>query len=229
MAGEQAVEATKSKTVYTTVKMEDGRDVQFAGKRKMNKETLIDSGRVELDEAAGILQVQKGAISIRMDFLNGSTRTFELPLALVAKFAGHGAEQKYGDELASPADKPLTPEDMVIAVEALDGEIQGGKWGKGRAEGGGGVAGAGVVVQAILEVTNASLAAAGKPLKDIAFVKAYLQKRLDTDKDLTRRALYDSFRAPASPTAAVIKRIEEEKLSKTAKVDTGAALAEMAE
>jgi len=34
--------ATKSKTEYTTVKMTDGREVQFAGKRKVNKETILE-------------------------------------------------------------------------------------------------------------------------------------------------------------------------------------------
>ena len=61
-----------------------------------------------------------------------------LPLSLLARFAGHGAEQKFGDELATTADKPLTEEDMVLAIDDLNAQIQSGKWGAGRASSGGG-------------------------------------------------------------------------------------------
>ena len=52
----------------------------------------------------------------------------------------------------------------------------------------------------------------------------YLQKKLDSDKDLTRRALYDSFRVAGTKTGIIIKRLEEAKLAKTAKVDADAEL-----
>ena len=208
--------ATKvSKTEYTTVKMTDGREVQFAGKRKVNKETVIDESKIALDEKDGLLQFDPGAVSIRMDFRNGETRLISLPLSLMARFAGHGGEQKFGDELATPADKPLSEEDMVIAIDDLNAEIQAGKWGKGRAAGGGGVSGASLVVQALMEVTG----------KDMATIKAYLQKKLDSDKELTRRALYDSFRVAGTKTGIVIKRLEDAKLAKSAKVDADAELA----
>lgn len=213
----EGTKEAKSKTVYTTVKMSDGREVQFPGKRKVQKETIINESLIELDEAAGIIQLQRGAVAVRMDFLNGETRTLPLSLSLLARFAGHGAEQKYGDELATTADNPMTEEDMVLAIDDLHGLLEKGEWGRGRAAGGGGVSGASVVVKAIMEVTG----------KSIDFVKGFLQQKLDKDKDLTRRALYDSFRAPGSKTAPVIKRMEEEKLAKTAKVDAGAALEEM--
>ena len=64
--------------------------------------------------------------------------------------------------------------------------------GKGRAAGGGGVSGASIVVQAICEATG----------KDLATVKAYLEKKLAADPDLTRRALYDSFRVASTTTAS---------------------------
>lgn len=208
-----AAAAAKSKTEYTEVTMTDGRKVQFAGKRKVNKETLIDDSKVTVEE--GVMQLEAGAVSIRMDFRNGETRTFALPLNLLARFAGHGGEQKYGDELATTADKPLSEEDMVLAVDDLDAVIQSGEWGRGRAgSGGGGVSGASLVVQAIMEVTG----------KDLATVKAYLQKKLDADKDLSRRALYDSFRVASTKTGVVIKRLEDAKLAKTAKLDADAEL-----
>lgn len=206
-------ESGKSKTEYTAVQMTDGRTVQFAGKRKVMKETVIDESKIEQD--GDVLQLQPGAVCVRMDFRNGETRLIPLPLGLVARFAGHGGEQKFGDELASPADKPLSEDDMVIATDDLNSQIQKGDWGKARAAGGGGVSGASIVVQAIMEATG----------RDLATVKAYLQRKLDADKDLTRRALYDSFRVATTKTGMIIKRLEEAKLAKTAKVDADAELA----
>lgn len=215
MSEAQVETAAKSKTEYTAVTMSDGRTVQFAGKKKVLKETLIDASKIEVDESAGIIQIQAGAISIRMDFRNGETRLIPIPISLTPKFAGHGGEQKFGDELASPSTDPMSEEDMVIAIDDLNAQIQAGNWGKGRASGGGGVSGASLVVQAIMEVTG----------KDLATVKAYLQKKLDADSALTRRALYDSFRVAGTKTGIVIKRLEEAKLAKTAKVDADAELA----
>lgn len=212
MAEEQTT-ASKSKTEYTQVQMTDGRTVQFAGKRKVNKETVIDESKIAIE--GDVMQISAGAISVRMDFRNGETRTMPLPLVLLAQFAGHGGEQKFGDELATTADKPLSEDDMVIAIDDLNALIQSGKWGAGRASGGGGVSGASVVVQAIMEATG----------KDLATVKAFLQKKLDADKDLSRRALYDSFRVAGTKTGVIIKRLEEAKLAKTAKVDADAELA----
>lgn len=211
MAEEQVV--TKSKTEYTEVTMTDGRKVSFAGKRKVNKETVIDESKIAIE--GDVVQFEAGAVSIRMDFRNGETRLMALPLALLARFAGHGGEQKFGDELATPADKPLSEDDMVLAIDDLNALVQAGKWGAGRATGGGGVSGASVVVQAICEATG----------KDLATVKAYLQKKLDSDPALTRRALYDSFRVAGTKTGVIIKRMEEAKLAKTAKVDADAELA----
>jgi hypothetical protein len=208
----EAVVAPKSKTEVLAVQMTDGRTVNFAGKRKVNKETLIDETKFVID--GDVIQLQAGAVAIRMDFRNGATRTIPLPLFLLARFAGHGAEQKFGDELAAPADAPLSEEDMVIAIDDLNATIQSGSWGKGRASGGGGVSGASLVVQAIMEASG----------KDLETVKAYLQKKLDADKDLTRRALYDSFRVAGTKTGIIIKRLEEAKLAKTAKVDADAEL-----
>jgi len=193
--------------------MTDGRKVNFAGKRKVNKETLVDDAGIVVED--GVMQITAGAVSIRMDFRNGETRTIPLPLALLARFAGHGAEQKFGDELATSADKPLSEDDMVLAIDDLNALVQSGKWGAGRAASGGGVSGASVVVQAICEATG----------KDVATVKAYLQKKLDADPALTRRALYDSFRVAGTKTGVIIKRMEDAKLAKVAKVDADAELA----
>lgn len=206
----------KKTTEYLEVAMTDGRKVSFAGKRKVVKETVLDESKIVVE--GDVMQVQAGAISIRMDFRNGETRLMPLPLSLLARFTGHGAEQKYGDELATTADKPLTEEDMVLAIDDLNAQIQAGKWGAGRASsGGGGVSGASIVVQAICQATG----------KDLATVKAYLQKKLDADEGLTRRALYDSFRVAGTKTGIIIKALEEAKLAKTAKVDADEALGEI--
>jgi len=205
--------ATESKTEYSEVTMTDGRKVNFAGKRKVNKETLVDDAGILVED--GVMQITAGAVSIRMDFRNGETRTIPLPLGLLARFAGHGAEQKFGDELATSADKPLSEDDMVLAIDDLNSLIQSGKWGAGRAASGGGVSGASIVVMAICEATG----------KDVATVKAYLQKKLDGDAALTRRALYDSFRVAGTKTGVIIKRMEDAKLAKVAKVDADAELA----
>lgn len=206
---------SRAKAEVTQVSMTDGRTVGFAGKRKVNKETLIDESKITVE--GNVMQLEAGAVSIRMDFRNGETRTYAIPLSLLARFAGHGAEQKYGDELASPADKPLSEDDMVLATDDLDARIQSGEWGRGRAEGGGGVSGASIVVKAIMEATG----------KDIATVKAFLQKKLDGDKELSRRALYDSFRVRGTKTGEIIARLEEEKRSKEAVLNADDALAEI--
>ena len=209
-------EAGKPKTEVMEVSMTDGRKVNFAGKRKLNKATVIDESKIQLD--GGVLMISEGAVSVRMDFRNGDTRLMPLPLSLFAQFAGHGGEQKLGDELASPADKPLSEDDMVQAIDDLYALLASGKWGRGRAEGGGGVSGASIVVRAIMEVTG----------KDANFVKAFLQKKIDADPKLTRRALYDSFRAPGTKTSEVIERLEKEKAVKAPAVNADDALAEMA-
>lgn len=222
---EQA-EATKKKaTEYTKVKMTDGREVDFPGKRKVMKETLLDASKIEISDDQSILQLRPGAISVRMDFLNGETRTYAIPLKLVPKSAGHGGEQKFGDELASSASDPMSVEDMVIATDDLFGLLESGEWTRGRASGAGGVSGASIVIQAILEVTNARNAKAGKPPKTLDDIKTFIKNRLDAemhkpeDQRISRAALYKSFRAEGTETAAVIKRLEAEKAAKDAKPD----------
>jgi len=207
--------AKKTKTEYLAVNMTDGRTVNFAGKRKVNKETLLDETKIAVDDDT--VTMEPGAVSIRMDFRNGETRTISLPLALLAQFAGHGAEQKFGDELATTADKPLSEDDMLLAIDDLNASIQAGKWGKGRAAGGGGVSGASIVVQAIMEATG----------KDLTFVKAWLQKKLEMTEGLTRQALYASFRVSTSKTGQIISRLEAEKAAKTSGLNADEELAGM--
>lgn len=218
MAQEQTAPTPKKpKAEVTMVKMSDGREVGFPGKRKVSKETLIDESKIQIGDD-GIF-IGPGAIQVRMDFRNGATRLLPLSLKLLPKFAGHGGEQKYGDELATTADKPLSEEDMAIAIDDLHQQLQSGDWSAARE--GGGFAGASVVVLALME-------ASGKSQEEI---KAFLQKKLDDAKakneKLSRKDLYDSFRNPTSTVGKIIKRMEEERLTKDSKVDADAALNEL--
>jgi hypothetical protein len=209
----------KKKAEVQMVKMSDGREVGFAGKRKVLKETLIDESKVIVE--GDTVTLAAGAVSVRVDFRNGETRIYPLPIKLIPRFSGHGGEQKYGDELASPADKPMSEDDMVLALDDLHDRIMQGDWSVVR-EGGGGVAGASIVVRAIME-------ASGKGQEEI---KAFLQRKLDDavarNQKLSRRELYDSFRNPNSKVGVIIKRMEDERLAKESKVDADAALAELA-
>jgi hypothetical protein len=208
-----------AKAEVEVVKMSDGREVSFAGKRKVLKDTILDESKIVKD--GDTITLQDGAISIRMDFRNGDTRTFPLNLGLLPQYAGHGGMQKFGDQLAAPASKPLSEEDMVIAVDELHEQVnQRGEW-RVVSEGGSGFAGASIVVRALVE-------ASGKTLLE---VKAFLQKKLDDAKarneKLSRTDLYNSFRNPNSKVGQLIQKMEEERLSKISKVDADEELAEL--
>lgn len=205
--------STKRKTEVEVVKMEDGREVGFAGRRKMVKETLIDESKIVAD--SNTVTFQEGAVTVRLNFRNGSVRTFSPPVSLYAKLTGHGGEQKLGDETAGE-DKI---DDMILSVDDLMDHLSKGEWGIQREAGG--FSGASIVIRAICE-------ASGKSVED---VKAFLQKKLDAAKakneKLSRKDLYDSFRNPNSKTGQIIARMEQEERAKSAKVDADAALAEI--
>lgn len=125
----------KVETTVETVKMTDDRLVEFAGKRKLLKESFVDGDKV----------------SIRLDFRNGETRTFVIPPALLLKFAAHGAEQKLGDEIAGLSDI----EDAVMAIDELTDRLNKGEWGVKREANG--MAGTSVLVRALVEHTGKTL------------------------------------------------------------------------
>lgn len=125
--------AAKPKAEVTTVKMEDGREVGFAGKRKLLKESLFPEGSNP---------------QVRLDFSNGKTILFTLPTALLPKFAAHGAEQKLGDETAGTSDV----DDMYADVTELVGRLNDGEWSSGRQ--GSGFSGIALLIKALVEVTQ---------------------------------------------------------------------------
>lgn len=122
----------KTETAIESVKLTDGRIADFAGKRKLNKASFVQDGKV----------------SVRLDFRNGETRTFAIPDSLLSKFAAHGAEQKLGDEIAGLNDL----DDAVLAVDELITRLEAGEWGVKREANG--MAGTSVLVRALVQHTG---------------------------------------------------------------------------
>lgn len=192
--------AKKAKTEVVTVDMEDGTKVEFPGKRKMNKSHTID-------EATGV-------ITVRLDFRNGTVRNIVLPPTLIPKFAAHGAEQKYGDELAGlkgvdGAEPDI--DDMVLTIDELDANIQKGLWST-RKEGDG-LGGTSILIKALM-------AYGGKPLE---IVKAFLKDK-DPKFKMALRLDDKHVNKDGKSMAQIVKEIEAEKASKGTKVDTSKAL-----
>lgn len=164
-------ESTKKERVETVVKMQDGRDVTFVGKRKLLKETIIEGD----------------VVGVRLDFLNGETRTFVCPPELLLKAAGHGLEQKLGDETAGVPDV----DDQVIAVDELIDRLNAGNWTTQRSSGG--VAGTSVLFKALVEAF---------PAKSAEDLKAFLKTKTQAEK----LALRNSARLKP-----IVERLEAEK------------------
>jgi hypothetical protein len=180
----------RTDTQYNTVKMDDGRTVDFAGKRKMLKSTTISSD---------------GVIVTRLDFVNGETRTFTIPAALVNRFAAHGAEQKLGDEIAGLADV----EDSIMAIDELTERLAAGNWAIARESAG--MAGSSILARALAEHSK----------KDLAVIKTFLATKTQSEKVALRQN-------PA--IAPIVLRLEAEKGAKTSnkpKVDTDSLLDEL--
>lgn len=180
------------------VTMEDGRVVEFAGKRKMLKEVVLSED-------------PNGYPSVRFDFRNGKTRLFVVD-KLIPQFAAHGASQKIGDETAGEDDV----DDMVLAVDEIISRLTGDpsanppispEWTAKRE--GGGFAGVSVLMRALMEHSG----------KDEATVKAFLKPKSHAEKMALR-----SFPA----IKVIVERLEAEKAAKAAgasKVDAGSLLA----
>jgi len=151
--------AAKVKTVreVKTVVMSDGREVEFAGKRRLLKTAAISEDNFD--------------VTITLDFVNGETRQLSLAAnkPLFAKFAAHGMLQKLGDEVAGLDDV----EDMVIAEEELIARLEGGEWGAERARGeSNAMAGLSVLAKALVQVSG----------KTAEAVKSFLKSKTNTEK-----------------------------------------------
>ena len=179
--------STKTETQVETVTMTDGRVVDFAGKRKLLKESSVNAD---------------GKVQVRLDFRNGETRLFTLPDNLLAKFAAHGAEQKLGDEIAGLNDV----EDCVLAVDELIDRLYNGEWSVKREANG--MAGTSVLVRALVEHTG----------KTVEQIKQFLSGKSQAEKVALRNN---------PKIKPIVERIEAEKASKKANVDTDAMLGEL--
>ena len=176
---------SKEKAAVETVTLSDGRQVDFVGKRKLLKETKID---------------EHGKVSVVLDFRNGETREFHLPHGLLAQFAGHGAEQKLGDETAGVEDV----EDMVIAVDELIERLHKGEWSTRRE--GSGFAGTSILLRALMEHSG----------RTVEQTKEFLTGKSQAEKIAMRNH---------PKIKPIVERLEAEKASKGTKIDTDALLA----
>ena len=150
---------------------------------------------------------ENGDLSIRLDFRNGVTLNIGLPPALIPQFALHGALQKYGDETAGDTDI----DDMILGIEKLDKRIQAGEWTQKRE--GGGMSGTSILIKALIEFSG----------KTVEQVKAFLEDKSQTFKIAMRND--DKMKNAAGQTVKdIVARLESEKASKAAPVDTGALL-----
>lgn len=178
---------SKTETQVETVTMTDGRVVDFAGKRKLLKESSVTAD---------------GKVQVRLDFRNGETRLFTVPDNLLNKFAAHGAEQKLGDEIAGLNDV----EDCVLAVDELIDRLYNGEWSVKREANG--MAGTSVLVRALVEHTG----------KTVDAIKQFLAGKSQAEKVALRNN---------PKIKPIVERVEAEKASKKASVDTDAMLGEL--
>ena len=189
--GTGTAKPVKKEPTINTVTLTDGRIVDFVGKRK-----LLKASEVTPD----------GKIQTTLDFVNGETRTFTIPDALLAKFASHGAEQKLGDEIAGVDDI----EDAVMAIDDLIDRLYNGEWGVARDKSG--LAGASILMRALVEST-------GKTADEI--------KKFLSDKTAAQKAALRTN----PKIKPIVDRLEAEKAAKSAKkadaVDTDALLNEL--
>ena len=160
---ETQASAKRNKPEVVEIQMEDGRLVEFAGKREMLKSSAEVDGKVQ----------------VRLDFRNGQTRLFTIPDTLTAKFAAHGAEQKLGDEVAGLKGENGTPadlEDKILAVDELIDRLYNGEWNVKREANG--LAGTSILLRALVELS-------GKSREDMA---AFLKTKTHQEKIALRNS-----------------------------------------
>lgn len=178
---------TDTKPEKLQVTLTDGTVQSFGKKQKLVKTSTIT----------------EDAVTVRLDFVNGETRTFVLPDTLMDRFAAHGAEQKLGDAIAGETEIA----DAVLAVDDLLARLNAGEWNITRAAGA--FAGTSVLIQALMEASG----------KDVSEIKAFLENKSQAEKLALRRS------AKIKP---IVERIESEKASKSkSTVDTDSLLGEL--
>ena len=152
----------KNEVQVETVTMSDGRLVEFAGKKKLLKESFVTAD---------------GEVQVRLDFRNADTRLFTIPAAMVNRFAAHGAEQKLGDEIAglkAPGGGEADIEDCVLAIDELIDRLYNGEWSQKREANG--LAGTSVLLRALVRHTG----------KTVEQIKAFLAGKSQAEKTALR-------------------------------------------
>jgi hypothetical protein len=125
-----AAKPAKKEVVRIPVLMKDGRTLEFTERQKCS--TRYEGDTLYFDFRSGdTIGVSKADVS-----------------ALSERFMWHGVEQKYRDEFASAGDAA----DAFEWVTNLHERIKRGEWAEKRE--GGGLAGAGLLVQALVEITG---------------------------------------------------------------------------
>jgi hypothetical protein len=165
--------------------------------------TMSDGRKVEFSGKRKLLKesIFEGTTpAVRLDFRNGETRLFTITPELLNRFAAHGAEQKLGDETAGVDDV----DDMVIGVDELLDRLNKGEWSIKRE--GSGAVGTSVLMKALMEFSS----------RTQEQVKTFLAGKSQADKLALRNS---------KQLKAIVERLESEKLSKAAKVDTDSLLA----
>lgn len=146
---------------------------------------------------------EDGSIVTKLSFSNGRVINFTMPEEMKNRFAAHGADQKFGDVIAGVTDV----DDCVLAVEELAERLTAGEWSQKRE--GSGMGGTSILLRALVEHTG----------KDAETIKAYLKGKTQAEKVALR----------GNPRIKpIIERLEAEKASKGAGVDTDALLNELA-
>lgn len=201
----------KKKTQITNVKMDDGREVGFAGERNVQKEgvVVLDDGAMVDFDAASAEQKANGRLAVRFDFRNGTTRTYPIKRDMHDMFVIHGAKQKYGDELAGH--KSEDPDDWALTLDELHEQVHDkGDW---YAEREAGIAGTSILIKALLEYNETK----GTP-KTVDQIKAFLKPKKAKEKEALKHT--DRLRP-------IVARLEEERRAKAGKVDTNSLFEEL--
>lgn len=174
--------------VKTPVTMTDGTVANFGSKQKLIKTSTVGDD---------------GSISLRLDFSNGQTRTFNMPESLRNKFAAHGMEQKLGDSIAGESDV----DDAVVSMDDLIARLAAGDWTAARASGG--FSGSSVLIRALVEASG----------KTPEAIKEWLSTKTQAEKLALRRT---------EKLAPIVQRLEAEKGAKAkTTIDTDTLLGEL--
>jgi hypothetical protein len=186
-----------------TVEMSDGRKVDFVGKRKMLKHSeFAADGRWVFTRFDFKFEISdeypENTITVRAPAHDRQLKDGSYALD---SLAAHGAEQKFGDSAAGEDDV----EDMYEAVKKTVDQFAGGDWSQRRE--GGGMAGTSILLRALV-IKN--------PKRSVQEARDLL-KTLDAKTKLALRNSPD--------LKPIVEKLESERASKAAKVDTSGVLA----